>query len=148
MIRKYQSTDCKKLAELFYHTVHTINAKDYTQEQLNAWAPGKTNLYEWDKSLSEHNTIVAAENEIIVGFGDIHENGYLDRLFVHHEYQRRGIATAICDELEKTAHNKIFTHASVTAKMFFEKRGYKLIRKQQIERQGVQLTNFFMEKEL
>ena len=37
-IRKYQSCDCKKLAELFYNIVHTVNVKDYTKEQLNAWA--------------------------------------------------------------------------------------------------------------
>ena len=32
--RKYQSTDCKEMAELFYHTVHKVNAKDYRKEQL------------------------------------------------------------------------------------------------------------------
>ena len=34
-IREYQSTDCKEIAELFYHTVHTVNAKDYTKDQLD-----------------------------------------------------------------------------------------------------------------
>ncbi len=43
-IRKYESTDCKELAELFYNTVHTINAKDYTKEQLDAWASGQVDL--------------------------------------------------------------------------------------------------------
>lgn len=27
-IRKYQPSDCKVLAELFYHTVHTVNVKE------------------------------------------------------------------------------------------------------------------------
>lgn len=43
-IRNYESTDCKELAELFYNTVHTINAKDYTKEQLDAWASGQVDL--------------------------------------------------------------------------------------------------------
>ena len=44
MLRDYTKTDCAQLARLFYDTVHTVNAKDYTQEQLAAWATGKVNL--------------------------------------------------------------------------------------------------------
>lgn len=40
------------------------------------------------------------------------------------------------------------THASITAKGFFEKRGYRLIRAQQVERSGERLTNYVMEKSL
>jgi len=43
-IREYQSSDCKELAKLFYNTVHTVNAKDYTKEQLDAWATGQIDL--------------------------------------------------------------------------------------------------------
>lgn len=43
-IRKYKQSDCKELAKLFYHTVHTVNAKDYTEWQLNVWADGKVVL--------------------------------------------------------------------------------------------------------
>ena len=56
------------------------------------------------------------------------------------------IAAAICDELERTVKGKIVTHASITARPFFEKRGYTVIKEQQVERQGVLLTNFVMEK--
>ncbi len=35
LIRRYEPSDCKDLVELFYNTVHSINAKDYTEEQLN-----------------------------------------------------------------------------------------------------------------
>ena len=56
----------------------------------------------------------------IVGFGDIEENGYLDRLFVRPDYQRMGIGTAICNKLEGAVQGNVFTHASITAKPFFE----------------------------
>ena len=49
-IRKYQSTDCKEMAELFYHTVHKVNAKDYRKEQLDVWATGEVDLEKWDCS--------------------------------------------------------------------------------------------------
>ncbi len=146
IIRKYQSSDCKEITELFYHTVHTVNAKDYTKEQLNVWATGQVDLEKWNQSLQEHYSAVAVENDVIVGFGDIDSTGYLDRLFVHADYQGRGIATAICNQLEQAVLGNITTHASITAKPFFEKRGYQVIKEHLVERQGVTLKNFVMKK--
>lgn len=146
IIREYQTSDCKEITELFYNTVHTVNAKDYTKEQLDAWAKEQVDLEKWNQSLQEHYSIVAVEDEVIVGFGDIDKTGYLDRLFVHTDYQGRGIATAICNQLEQAVKGDITTHASITAKSFFEKKGYRVVKEQQVERQGVFLTNFYMEK--
>lgn len=147
IIREYQSTDCKELAELFYNTVHTVNAKDYTKEQLDVWATGQVDLTKWNQSFQEHFSIVAVDVDIIVGFGDVDKTGYLDRLFVHSDYQGKGIASAICNQLESAVQENIVTHASITARPFFEKRGYKVIKEQQVERQGIFLTNFVMIKE-
>ena len=147
VIRKYKPLDCEALAELFYNTVHRVNIKDYTKEQLDVWATGSVDLEKWNQSFEEHYSLVAIDNEVIIGFGDINKAGYLDRLFVHSEYQRKGIATAICSQLEHAVQGNIVTHASITARPFFEKRGYKIIKEQQVERQGVFLTNFIMEKE-
>ncbi|MDE7329555.1 MAG: GNAT family N-acetyltransferase [Clostridia bacterium] len=148
-IRQYEPTDCENLAKLFYDTVHTINAKDYSQEQLNVWATDNIDLEVWNKSLSEHYTVVGVENNIIVGFGDIDKSGYLDRLYVRKGYQRQGIATAICNKLEQAVKvNKIITHASITAKPFFEQRGFKVVKEQQVERDGIALTNYVMEKQV
>lgn len=146
-IREYQPSDCKELTELFYDTVHTVNAKDYTQEQLDVWATGQVDLEKWNQSLQEHFSVVAVDTGIIVGFGDIDKKGYLDRLFVHSGYQRKGIATTICNRLESAVQEDIVTHASITARPFFEKRGYKVVKEQQVERQGIFLTNFVMIKE-
>lgn len=145
-IRKYQSSDCEQMAELFYNTVHKINQKDYTKEQLNVWATGNVDLEKWDASFREHDTVVAVEDEILVGFGDMDRSGYLDRLYVHAEYQGKGIATAICDSLEYAVKGNVVTHASITAKPFFEHRGYRGLKEQQVERGGILLTNYVMEK--
>ena len=147
-LREYQPSDCAQMAELFYQTVHSVNAQDYTREQLDAWATGELDLQAWDESFRAHRTIVATENGGIVGFGDMDGSGYLDRLYVHKDYQGQGVASAICDELECFAAEKtITTHASITAKPFFQHRGYRVVRKQEVIRRGVALTNFVMEKQ-
>ena len=146
-LRAYQASDCRELAELFYNTVHTINARDYSREQIDAWAPGQADLARWNRSLQEHFSVVAVDGGILVGFGDMDETGYLDRLYVHWQHQGQGIATAIWDRLEAATPGNIVTHASITAKPFFEKRGYKAVGEQRVERRGVFLTNFVMIKQ-
>lgn len=146
-IRKYIPSDLPEIVRLFYNTVHTVNAADYSDEQLDAWADGNIDMDKWNKSLESRYSLVAEENSVIAGFGDIDETGYLDRLYVHRDYQGRGIGTAICERLESSARGKITTHASITAKPFFLQRGYQVIKEQQVERRGVLLTNFVMEKD-
>lgn len=149
LIRKYIPSDCKPITELFYHTVHTINARDYTRQQLAAWATGNVDLEEWNQSFLAHNTIVAVKDSIIVGFGDIDASGYLDRLYVHKDYQGQGIGGAICDKLEGGVEvNRIITYASITAKSFFVHRGYEIIKEQQVIRKGICLTNYVMRKSM
>lgn len=89
-IRPYRPSDCGAMAELFYHTVHTVNAADYTPRQLDAWADGQVDLTAWDRSFRAHCTLVAEEGGVLIGFGDITADGYLDRLYVHHLHQRQG----------------------------------------------------------
>ena len=99
--RKYRPSDCEKIAELFYQTVHSVNQKDNTPEQLDAWATGQVDLVQWNRTLSDHYTVVAEEDGVILGFGDMAEDGYLDRLYVHKDHQGQGIATALCGRLER-----------------------------------------------
>ncbi len=148
-IRKYTSRDLPEILSLFCNTVRTVNSRDYTPEQIDAWV-GNIDVRRWDSSLSEHYSLVAVIGGQIAGFGDMDDSGYLDRLYVHADHQRKGIATAICDRLEQyavsTNAEKIVTHASITAKPFFEKRGYTVAKEQQVERAGILLTNYVMEK--
>ena len=147
-LREYCPLDCQELARLFYETVHTANAVDYTPQQLDAWADGHTDLAAWNRSFLSHYTLVAQQEDQIIGFGDICRDGYLDRLYVHKAYQHQGIASAICDELEHYAdQNVVETHASITARPFFESRGYMVIQEQGVVRKGVLLKNYRMEKQ-
>ena len=149
-LRRYNSNDIREIIGLFYDTVHTVNAADYTEEQLEAWASGEVDTDAWNRSLLEHVTYVAVEKnesnaagEIVIGFADMDRSGYLDRLYVHKDHQRQGVASALCDRLEKEIEaDRYLTHASITARPFFEKRGYKTVREQQVERNGVLVNGF------
>ena len=141
-LRPYRSADLPAILDLFRGTVHTVCARDYTRSQLDAWAPAELDAAAWDASLLAHRTLVAEEKGMIIGFADLAEDGYLDRLYVHRDWQGRGVASALCDALPDARS----THASLTARPFFEKRGWRVVKAQQVERRGVRLTNFVMEK--
>ena len=147
VLRKYKQQDCEEMAQLFYDTVHTVNVKDYEKKQLDVWATGTVDLEGWNESFLAHDTVVAVDNDRIVGFGDMDETGYLDRLYVHKDYQGKKIATLILAELEKKVKPcKIITYASITAKPFFENRGYEVVKENVVIRNNVYLSNYIMEK--
>lgn len=147
-IRKYQASDCELLMQLFYDTIHTVNAKDYTKEQRIAWT-SQADKDIWNQAFLKQITLIAEIQQQIVGFGSIDDTGYLDMLYVHKDYQRCKIATALCDKLEHSIKSdRIITHASITAVPFFTQRGYHVLRKQQVIRNGISLGNTIMFKEM
>lgn len=158
-ILRFKDSDCKEIISLFHETVHAINSQDYSQAQLDAWAPKEerdTKSEIWQDSLNQNITYVAKMNDKIVGFSDLDisvtPRGHLERLYVHKDYQGKGIATALVDMLEFEARKLnlllIDTEASITARPFFESQGYKVVCQQSIERRGVTLINFQMVKSI
>ena len=147
-LRMYKPGDCPEMETLFYETVHAVNARDYSRDELNAWAAGSVDRAAWNRNYLSTRTVVAEDGGRIIGFGNMDQTGYLDMLYVHKDHQGRGIASAICDDLEGHFAGKKFTvHASITAKGFFEKRGYRAVCRNRVERNGVSLTNYTMVKD-
>lgn len=103
--REYKNTDLHAVMDLFYVTVHEVNKNDYSEEQLDAIAPKDANEYHWEKSLEKNHTIVVEEDDKLIAFGNIGKTGYLDRLYVHPDYLRKGIASKLVEELEEYAKN-------------------------------------------
>ncbi|MDN6362970.1 MAG: GNAT family N-acetyltransferase [Tetragenococcus koreensis] len=145
-IRKYTFTDKKAVIEMIKQTIQTINKNDYDENQLKAWS----NIDEssWTDSVKEHQAIVmVSDRNKIVGFADMDNDGYLDRLFIHKDFQRMRIGDKLVNDLEeKNTGKKFSTFASITAKPFFEALGYKLVRKNVAPVRCQQLENYYMEK--
>lgn len=148
-IRQMKGEDGAETLRLFQDTVRAVCAGDYSPAQLRAWI-GERSLRDWTGSFftEGRRALVAEEDGKIVGFADMTEDGYFDRLYVHKNFQRRGVATALADELERGCAAPAFTvYASITARAFFEKRGYALLRENAVLRGGETLLNFYMRKE-
>lgn len=157
-VREFRVSDADEILTLLYETVHSINAHDYTREQLAAWAPNlsaeerQNRMERLRESLSGNSSWVAVRGAIIVGFADITIDGYLDHLYVHKEFQGQGIASGLLHRIEQEAMvhgvKEIRTDASLTAKPFFEQMGYVVLWAQTVSVRGVSMGNFKMIKRL
>ncbi|MBS4784788.1 MAG: GNAT family N-acetyltransferase [Clostridiales bacterium] len=140
------------VTRLFYESVHRSGGAAYSPEELEAWAPREMDFSSWETSLVRQRCVLALDDRgELCGFGDIDaEGGYLDRLYVRSDCQRQGVAGAICDRLEQlaldTGSRTIRVDASRLARPFFLRRGYRVVTAQRVERRGVLIENFRMEK--
>jgi len=147
-IRLATIDDAEQLAQLFHDTILTINNKDYDEEQVNAWAATSKNIDRLKAKIKEDYFIVAETDNSITGFSSITPSGYLDFMYVRKDQQRKGIANKLLTEIKAQAIKwkfaEITTDASITAKPFFEKYGFKIIAQQKVYIIDVMLINYKM----
>ena len=153
IIRKFQPEDLEAILELFYDVVHSVGAKYYDLDQVNAWAPKNSSDKEkWLQSLTDHITYVAEDKGKIIGFGDMTQTGYIDRLYVHKNYQGRGATLAIFRKLEEEARRlgltELTTEASIMAKRLEERQGFEVIQEQRKILRGIEFITYSMRKKL
>ena len=69
-------------------------------------------------------------------------------MYVAYDQQKR-IGTIFCLTLENLVTTaQIMVYALITAKPFFEKQGYQVIKCQKVNKQGVMLINYVMQKNI
>lgn len=150
-IRKAKEADLDEILSLFKQTVIEINKKNYSSVQIEAWSSSAEDKDRWLKKIETQHFLVALTKEKMVGFGSVID-GYLDTMFVHKDHQGEGVASKIYSELEslsfKNEARELTTEASITARPFFEKQGFKVVEKQKVNRKGIEITNFKMIKRL
>lgn len=150
MIRSYQASDLRAVAELFTQAVHGLACGDYDVNQLAAWAPRVPDLNQWAVRLAVLRTLVAEENTEPVGFISYERTGHIDLLYTSPKCARRGIASALFGEaaakLCSEGIAELFTEASKTSRPFFESHGFRVIEEQHVELLGVAFQRYAMRK--
>lgn len=149
-IRLFHEQDADQIARLFHETVRSINIRDYSLNQVRAWAPDDIHFRNWAKVCSERFTYVADDEGVIVGFGELELSGHIDCFYCHKNYQRKGIGRKIYCAIEAKAHelgiSRLYTEASITANLFSLLMGFSIVREQQVECRGEIFVNYAMDK--
>lgn len=150
-VRDYLPTDCDATIDIFLRAIREIASKDYSPAQVAAWAK-MDDRDGWAERRSSRPTWLAECDGVPVGFSDLMPDGYLDMMFVHPDYQGIGVASLLLHTVEaearKSGLTRISTEASLTARPFFERKGFVILARQEVEKRGETLANFRMEKML
>jgi len=152
-IRAYTDDDAAGTLAVFLAAVTQTASADYTPEQISAWAGAdERDLASWHAARAARATVVAVLDAEVVGFTDVDDAGYVDMMFVDPAVVRRGVASALLDHVAATAvghgARELSTHASVTARPFFERRGFVVVEERRPVVRGVALTNYRMVRTL
>ncbi len=149
-IRSFEPADLDEILRLFRDTVRTVNRRDYSAEQVAAWAPDAPDRAAWLTRLAAPWTLVAQEGGAIVGFGQLRPDGRVDLLYVHADHQREGIGSRLLARMVERAQTEamrtLTVEASITARPFFERLGFKTVTAQQVHRRGVDFVNYLMSR--
>lgn len=143
-IRNYCQEDVQALANIYFHTIHRINIKHYTQEEVDVWAPASSLEIEgWEKKFLRTNPIVAVVGDQIVGFAEFEPTGHIDCFYCHHEWIGKGVGSALMNEIlgraKSSNMDRIFSEVSITARPFFEKQGFIVLSELNTARKGYKM---------
>ena len=151
-IRKYKPGEEAELWRLYFHTIRNVNLRDYTWEQVRAWAPEHYDEANWRARMQGIDPYVCICDNQVVGYADLQPSGYIDHFFVHHQWQGRGVGKRLMQTIEAEALRRNLSHlsadVSITARPFFESRGFAVVATQRVDLGAATLTNFKMTKAL
>ena len=151
-LRAYRDADAAATRGVFQRAVRVTAARDYSPEQVTAWAPADADPAAWAHARAAADTVVAVDGEEVVGFGDLVDRTRLDMLYVDPAAGSRGIGSALIDCLVARARDAgaraVVTDASLTARPVFERHGFVVTARRTPVVRGVAMTNFAMRRAL
>lgn len=151
-LRPYAAADAASVTALFRDSVRKIAARDYTPRQIRAWAPDVIDETLFGRRCESKSTWLAEVEGRIAGFTDLEPDGHIDMLYVHPDFQRRGIARALLLQVDRCARDldlrRLYTEASITARPVFEAMGFRTVVPQMVTLRGETMKNYRMDKRL
>src|SRR5580692_278784 len=151
-LRPFLAEDTPVLAAIFVSAIEELTGDDYSEAQQQAWAGAADDEEAFGKRLAAQLTLVATLQSSPVGFVSLRGADHIDLLYVHPSAVGQGVASMLCDALEKLAGARgaksLTVDASDNAQEFFQKRGYVAKRRNTVTVNGEWLANTTMQKAL
>jgi putative acetyltransferase len=153
-IRRYTPADADAAGDIFRRAIATIGARDYTPEQVAAWAGPEGTSERLHARLSDGRVALVAVDgaDRVVAFGDLEADGHIDFLYAAPEAAGTGVVSGLYDALEDAARRqgiaRLYLEASEAARRFFLKKGFTVLHRRDFEVRGVAIHNYAVEKVL
>jgi putative acetyltransferase len=152
LIRPFRVGDEPDLHRVFLSAVHGIAIKDYTLEQVNAWAPQSLDPALWADRMRGIAPFVVERDGKPIAYADVQPNGYIDHFFVSALFARQGIGSMLMRHLHDEATAKgiqvLTSDVSRTAQLFFKQWRFSIVEQREPVIRGVVVPNALMKKAL
>lgn len=151
-IRRFRNGDEVALFNVFLSSVRDLASRDYTPEQIEAWAAEDRDRQQWASHMRSLQPFIVEIADEIAGYADVQLNGDIDHFFVSGHYAKQGVGTALMlaieDEAKHRGLNTLSANVSKTAEPFFIRHGFYLVERGFPVRRGVILHNALMRKDV
>lgn len=151
-IRRFRLGDEAALFRVYFTAIHRVASRDYSIEQVEAWAPADLDVALWANRVQGIQPFVVEFDDEIVGYADVQSDGYIDHFFVSGTHPRQGIGTRLMARIHEEARSlgltELTSNVSKTAEPFFAIHGFHVVERRFPVRRGVTLQNALMRKEL
>jgi len=114
-LRPFLPADTSILAAIFIASIEELTEDSYSEAQREAWASRAEDEAAFGKQLGSQLTLIATMQGSPVGFVSLKGADELDMLYVHPGAVRQGVASTLCDALEKLAAARGAKRMSVDA---------------------------------
>ena len=149
-IRQFRNGDEWELREVFYSAIHDVASRDYTAEQIEAWAPASFDRDQWVERMRAIAPFVVEDAGRIVAYADLQPTGYIDHFFVSGTVARRGVGALLMNHILDAAMARkipaLTADVSRTALPFFRRFGFVVVEEQARVVRGVVVPNTSMKK--
>ena len=151
-LRPFLPADTPVVAAIFVAAIEALTGDDYSEAQQEAWAAAAEDEEQFGERLAAQLTLIATLQNSPVGFASLKGPDHIDLLYVHPNAAGQGVASILCDALEKLAGARgaknLTVDASDNAAEFFSKRGYVGMQRNTVTVNGEWLANTTMQKTL
>ncbi|MET0154697.1 MAG: GNAT family N-acetyltransferase [Rickettsiales bacterium] len=151
-LRPFIPSDINAVNDVFTQAVRIRTAPHYSDEQRRAWAPDRHDKSARIAKCLRCATRLAVIETRVVGFVSAEANGHIDMLYVRPEHTKKGVGGILLAWAEDYAAGegaqRFFAEVSITARPFFEKKGFFAVKEQKVELNGVIFINYEMIKRM
>lgn len=153
IIRPFEPSDADALATLFHASVHEAGRRYYSDTQVKAWSPSRPEPERYLRRSKGRTFLVAIDDAgQPIGYGDLEPNGHIDHLYCRPDRVGTGVGSAIYAALEDAARNAavavLYVEASEGVRPLFERRGFKVVVRNDFVLNGIAIHNYRMSKSL
>jgi len=145
VIRWAYGVDYDNIMRMVWETFLKYDAKDYTEEGIRNFDEfiHSDSLYQ-SFVMGTYQIMVALDGDRIIGMASVRNRSHLSLLFVHEDYHRQGVGSALislfCKYLkEEMAEQRMTVWAAPYAVDFYKKLGFVVIEPEKVI-DGIRIT--------